>query len=149
MLSQTFRFFKHHIARDTRPGAGSLEDIPRPYLFEDHGQISYGPPYYRIKLNGKYIRFLVVGEPRLEIPEKSTVILQKWHTIYEEDGPLTSLLALNWQTGRKKVLTHKVNGWWTPHFYRDSQINADVEYWVTKKDGEMEKITEETLIDFR
>ncbi len=146
MLAEVMKFVKGNTT-DNNDAIGSLVDQPRSYLLEDFGEISYGPPYYRVRVNGKFSWNLIVGEPRLEIHEKDTVILQKWYTVYAEDGPLTALVALNWNTGRKKVITRKIHGWWTPHIYRDGKIHAEAEYWVSKH-GKNEKIVEDVVIDF-
>jgi hypothetical protein len=63
--------------------------------FEYDGEIRFGPPYFRLYVNGRLAPSRIFGDVALWSPDSRRVAVQEWLTLEENGGPKTKLTVFD------------------------------------------------------
>lgn len=87
-------------------------------IFE--GEIRFGPPYYKIKLNGKLIENKIFGFEFKWHPNSTFLALQEWLTTDHQKGPITALTLIDLESVKLARISRANKGFIRPIiFYND------------------------------
>lgn len=100
-------------------------------------EIRFGPPYYKLKIDGKKIKRKLWGDTILWSPDSKFVALQEWLTTDYSKGPITRLVLIDIHTKKYSNFRTVEKGFTENYQFTDESIIYEKHY---KASGSINKV---------
>ncbi|MEL6732243.1 MAG: hypothetical protein AAFY70_12325 [Bacteroidota bacterium] len=102
------------------------------------GEIRFGPMYYKLKLDGKWVKDRIFGLAFTWHLESTYLALQEWLTTSYPKGPMTALTIVDLSTQRFARISKAEQGFIKPLRFIGESIIFQKEYLTSGKTVEYE-----------
>jgi len=113
------------------------------FEFVYEGEIRFGPPFFKLILNGKLVKGRIFGEAFKWHNESNFLALQEWLTTDYKKGPITSLALIKLTTNESARIATANNGFIEPVKFEENLIVYNKNYYQTVLKEEFEINIEE------
>lgn len=108
-------------------------DKKNSFEFIYEGEIRFGPPFYKIKLNGQFLENKLFGFEFKWDSNSKYLALQEWETIDYKKGPITNLFLINLENLQFSRLFQTTKGFVYPSKFENDYLIAERQYLQSGK----------------